>query len=174
MKLGLIEEKQHPFGGRNIMHLRPSDLTADTLTASKTWGAAAEILTQAKIPMPAALTKLAAIDLPLIKMLEAWDGEVTARDIGKLAVFRQDIKAVVMPGGLTYDFTVSALPLIAWAKANWRKISTKEAPKPSLAHFCDSLSGKALTATMKEVEPKVFVFDPAIATSAIEPEFCSI
>jgi hypothetical protein len=157
-KFELIEKNQHPFGGRNIMHVRPSELTADILAASKTWGAAAEIFAQAKIPMSKALAKLPAIDPPLVKMLEAWGAEVTAQDIGKLAVFRQDIKAVSFAGN-TYDFTGNVLHLITWVKANWAEIGPKGS-KPSLALFCDSLYGKALTATMKEVEPSLFAFDP--------------
>jgi hypothetical protein len=101
-KFELIERRQFKFAGRNIMHVRPSEFTADILAASKTWGAAAEILAQAKIPVPDDLAKLAAIDPPLIKMLEAWGDEVTAQDIGALAVFRQEMKAFPMPGGLTY------------------------------------------------------------------------
>lgn len=158
-KRELIERQQARFAGRNIMHVRPSKLTADVLSSAKTWDAAAEIFAHAKIPA-ATLAKHGNVALPLSVMIAAWGGEVTPQETGALAVFRQHIKAVTFAGA-TYDFTNSAAQLIAWAKANWIEISTKEAPKPSLAHFCDSLYSNALEATMTEMEPGVFKFDPA-------------
>lgn len=39
-----IEKRQWWFGGRNILHVRPSQLTRDFLDAAKTWEAAEELL----------------------------------------------------------------------------------------------------------------------------------
>jgi hypothetical protein len=153
----LIERQQAKFAGRNIVHVRPSKLTTDILASAKTWDAAAEILAQAKIPAPT-LAKHENVALPLSVMIAAWGGEVTPQEIGALAKFREDIK-VVEYGANTYDLTTTAPLLISWAKANWIEISTKEAPKPSLAHFCDGLYGAALEVTMKHKDDAI-VFAP--------------
>jgi hypothetical protein len=159
--LGLIEKRQHPFAGRNIMHVRPSTLTKDIIASAKTWDMASEIMTKAGIPLPEWFAGAGTQIFPsLTEMLAAWGEEVTPEEIGKLAVFHKDIKAVTKHD-LCHDFTEIVLPLIKWAKANWEKISTKEAPKPSLAHFCEGLYVKALDVTIKETAPNEFGFDPA-------------
>jgi hypothetical protein len=154
----LIERRQAKFAGRNIVHVRPSKLTADILASAKTWDAAAEILAEAKIPAPT-LAKHGNVDLPLSVMIAAWGGEVTPQETGALAVFRQDIKAVDHAGA-TYDFTSDAPALIAWAKDNWICIKTKEALHPSLTHFCGGLYLEALKVTMTDVGDGVLKFDP--------------
>jgi hypothetical protein len=153
----LIKRRQAKFAGRNIVHVRPSKLTADILASAKTWDAVSEILAEAKIPAPT-LAKHVNVALPLSVMIAAWGGEVTPQEIGALAKFREDIK-VVEYGAKAYDLTPSAPKLISWAKANWIEISTKEAPKPSLVHFCDGLYGAALQVTMK-VSGEALVFSP--------------
>jgi hypothetical protein len=151
-KLGIIEKRQYPFAGRNIMHVRPTALTRDIITASKTWDVVVEILPPAGIPIPDCIADHCQVTPSLDQMLEAFEVEKpTAEEIGKLAAYRQNMKAVFSPYG-KQDHSKNTLPLIYWAKANWAKFSTKNAPKPSLAHFCDDLYPKALAEAMKELE----------------------
>jgi len=145
IEFGLIEKRQHPFAGRSIVHMRPSKLTADILASAKTWSAAAEIFAEAKIPAPT-LADYGDIKMPLSVLKEAWGGEVTPQDVGALAVFREEMKGFEYQW-TTYNLTMDAPKLLTWAKANWIEISTKEAPKPSLAAFCDGLFAAALQVT---------------------------
>ena len=152
-KLELVEKHQFPFAGRNVLHARPSDTTRDILASAKTWDMTLEVLTQMGIPIPAWLAEPGTQVVPsLQEMINVWGKEnLTAQEVGKLAVYRQDMKSVAGPDGEKYDFSENTLPLIVWAIENWTHLSTKDAPEPSVAVFCDNWP-KALNLAMKEVE----------------------
>jgi hypothetical protein len=152
-KFGLIERRQHPFGGRgNILHVRPTALTKDIIASARTWDVVVEILPQAGIPIPECLADHHQVTPSLAQMLEAFDvKEPTPEEVCKLAAYRENMKAMHDADyGIDVDQSKNTLPLIYWAKENWGKIGTKKAPQPSLAHFCDDLYPKALTEALKE------------------------
>jgi hypothetical protein len=110
-KFELIEKRQYPFAGRNIMHVRPTALTRDIITASKTWDVVAEILPPAGIPIPDCIADHCQVTPPLDQMLEAFDvDKPTPEEIGKLAAYRQNMKAIATPNG-EENHTENTLPL---------------------------------------------------------------
>jgi hypothetical protein len=153
VELGLIEKRQYPFAGRNVLHMRPNTLTSDILASAKTWGMALEVLAHAGIPTPKGLAEPGTQVMPsLPEMAEAWGKEhLTAEEVGKLALYRHEMN----------DDNEKTLPLIVWvvhhwvsflAECKWANKNMKDAPAtPSIAFFCDHFN-VALSAAMKEVE----------------------
>lgn len=158
-KLGLIEKRQSPFAGRNVLHMRPSASTKDILASATTWSMALEVLAHTSIPIPAWLSKSGTQIVPSLQdMIEAWGKEsLTATEVGKLARYRQEMKSAEWG---QYDCSKITLPLIDWAINHWTNFltackakgaSTKDASKPSVAFFCDNF-GVALNLAMLELE----------------------
>ena len=160
VEFGLIEKRQYPFAGRNVVHMRPTALTGDILASAKTWDAALEILPHTDVPIPEWLTPKTQVGASIQEMIDAWGEEsLTAAEIGKLVGYRQDLKHVIDPNGGKHDWSEDTLPLIVWAVNNWGKISTKEAPKPSVAFFCDNW-GKVIIAIQQEANDAEFYPTP--------------
>jgi hypothetical protein len=150
VKLGLIEKRQYPFAGRNVLHVRPSTLTNDILASAKTWDMALEVLALAGVSTPAWLAEPGTQVAPsLQEMINAWGKESLAPpEIGKLAQFRQEMKCV-STAYEKYDCSNIALPLIEWVVNNWTNFltgckaadiyhNTKGDPsEPSVAFFCE-------------------------------------
>jgi hypothetical protein len=166
VKLGLIEKRQHPFAGRNILHLRPSDTTRDILASAKTWDMALEVLAHAGVPIPMWLAEQGTQVVPSMQeMIEVWGKEsLTATEVGKLALYRQEMKCV-STAYEKYDCSNIALPLIDWAVNNWTNFltgckaankSTKDASKPSIAFFCEhaNIALNVASQELKELESK--------------------
>ncbi len=135
-KFSLIEREQRKFAGVNILHVRPTGFTRLFLTAAKTWDVAAEILASEGIPAPAFAEQAPTVSLS--DMLAAFEGDHTAEDMARLAVYRQDMATVTLAQG-EVDCSACALELILWAKEHW--------DKPSIEHFCAKFTDALTEAT---------------------------
>jgi hypothetical protein len=149
-KLNLIEKKQYPFAGANILHVRPSQTTLDFLAASQTWDVAFEVMACGGIPLPA-WAKPGVVKPSLQEMIDVWNKEesLTPQEVGELAVYRQGMKHVAGKGG-EYDFTQYAIKFMTWAIENWAEFAgkIKDAPQePQIGFFCDHC-GVAANAVM--------------------------
>jgi len=145
-KYELVEKCQYWFGRHNILHVRPSTRTRDFLAAATTWGVALEILAPMGVPCPAWQTPAEAVTPSLQEMIDAWGADeslLKAEEIGKLALFRQDMKSVLYKGA-SYDLTDFVVGLIAWTVANWTKFHKsagnykKSTPQPQIECFYEN------------------------------------
>lgn len=92
--LRLIERDQRPFAGRNILHVRPSVLTRDFMTAATTWDVTVELLNHMGFPAPKHLAGHGQVTPSMAQMQEAWgEDKLTAEEVGKVALYRLNMKA---------------------------------------------------------------------------------
>jgi hypothetical protein len=179
VKLGLIEKRQFPFAGRNVLYVRPSALTKDIFASATTWDMALEVLHHQGIPIPVWLPDQQAQVAPsLQEMINAWSSKesLAPMEVGKLARFRQEMQSVTGPDGEEYDCSHMTVPLIEWATKSWTNFltgckaankSTKDASEPSIEFFCEH-ADIALNLAMKELKEAPTQPDPHVY--AIEDE----
>jgi hypothetical protein len=146
VEYGVIEKRQYPFAGQNVLHVRPTTMTKDFVTASTTWTVALELSAALGLPVPAWQTGTGTPVAPsLDEMLKAWSAtKATPQEVGRLATFRESMKSVTGKGG-EYNFTPYILHLLSWTVKNWDELlfewKVKKSPdKPQLEFFCENFA----------------------------------
>ena len=111
--LGLIEKRQYPFKGRDVLHVRPTILTNDILDAATTWATAIEVFELSGVPIPEVVVKpTPKISPSLHEMAEGVRQHRTAQEVRHLAEFRHHMHSNDGYGGWT-------LEVLNWVVQHW-------------------------------------------------------